>query len=419
MKPAIVWTVGGSDSSSGAGVQADILTIDAFSVHACSVIVALTAQSTLGVEAIEPVSQSMISNQMRALASDLPATAVKLGMLYGRQQIETVASALKNVQAKIVLDPVLAATSGDSLSQSDCARYLMSELLPLADLITPNLEESGRLLAAVSKSTSDSLSDVSANDNQVNIDLMIESMGQRFLECGAKAVLIKGGHRQSEFSQDFYTDGNVTFWLTSPRQYLGEIHGSGCAIASAIAAGLAEGLALPDAIVRAKTYLNQCIRDSKALGSGALLLGKEKFDPREEDIPKLTSNAEEGRIKNELDLTRGPLRSQEQSTEATSDAASGGGRFGKTIGAYPIVDRAFWIKRLALCGIKTIQIRIKDLAGEELLAELKQAVSAARECSVDLYINDFWREALLLGASGVHLGQGDLESADRSTIRAS
>lgn len=250
---AIAVTIAGSDSSGGAGVQADLKTFSALSVYGASVMTALTAQNTKGVTGIHDVPASFVREQMDAVFSDLDVKAVKVGMLFNADIIMAVAEGLKAHGCQsVILDPVMIATSGDPLLVDEAVNAMQEHLFPLVDLITPNLHEAAHLTGL----------NVATNDGDM------ELQAEALLKLGVKAVLIKGGHSAGAEARDYYSDGKESFWLSSKRFETNNTHGTGCTLSSAIAAGLAKGMAMRDALEMAKAYLAQAIANADTLKIG-------------------------------------------------------------------------------------------------------------------------------------------------------
>lgn len=249
----IALTIAGSDSGGGAGIQADLKSFSANRVYGASVITALTAQNTLGVTGIHDVPPAFIIEQMDAVFSDLEVSAVKIGMLSQVAVIEAVAQTLEKHNApKIVLDPVMVATSGDLLLAPEAVSAIKSILLPMADLITPNLHEAAQLTGRA----------VAENDEVMTVQ------GEALLNAGAKAVLMKGGHGQSDEAADLLVSKNDARWFRTPRIATINTHGTGCSLSSAIAANLAHGLSLDDAVEVSKDWLTGALAASDKLSVG-------------------------------------------------------------------------------------------------------------------------------------------------------
>jgi hydroxymethylpyrimidine/phosphomethylpyrimidine kinase len=252
----IVLTIAGSDSGGGAGIQADIKAISATGCYACSVITAITAQNTLGVSAIFPVPLEYVEKQLDAVFSDLNIVAVKVGMLAESDIIKLVAAKIKQYQpAFLVVDPVMIATSGDLLLQISAIDTLKSELLPLADIITPNLPESAALIGS------------EVPNNAADMLKMVAGLRQ----LGATAILLKGGHlEQDESSNDLLIFDEQIHHLTAKRIHTRNTHGTGCTLSSAIASYLAQGHDLLRAVQLGKQYICQAIAhaDELVIGKG-------------------------------------------------------------------------------------------------------------------------------------------------------
>jgi hydroxymethylpyrimidine/phosphomethylpyrimidine kinase len=250
---AIALTIAGSDSSGGAGIQADLKTFAALGVYGASVITALTAQNTQGVAAILDVPPDFIVAQMDAVFSDLDIGAVKIGMLSTAAAIAAVAKGLARHRAKnIVLDPVMVASSGDRLLAADGVSALRQELVPRALIVTPNVPEAAVLTGA----------SVARNENE------IESQAREILSLGCLTVLIKGGHGEGTDSVDLLIGQGTILRLGARRIATKNTHGTGCTLSSAIAAGLAKGLELVDAVQAAKSYVTAAIAGADSLEVG-------------------------------------------------------------------------------------------------------------------------------------------------------
>lgn len=244
-------TIAGSDSSGGAGIQADLKTMSALGCYAMSVITAVTAQNTQGVLEVQPVSAEMVALQLQAVLEDIPPLAMKTGMLFDAAIIETVATALEHVDIPLVVDPVMVATSGDRLLSKEAEEVLKQRLLPLSTLITPNLMES-EVLSGV----------------KIDSQSALYETGQYLLALGTKAVLIKGGHTVDTEATDYlFTDKGVTTFSKSRVDTM-NTHGTGCTLSAAITAYIARGLSLEKAIERGKDYLSEALNSGKMVAVG-------------------------------------------------------------------------------------------------------------------------------------------------------
>ncbi len=352
----LVWTISGLDPSGGAGILADVRAIEALGAHAVAVVTALTVQDLERCDSVTPVAATELSRQIALLAVSMPPSVVKIGMLGSVENARVVAEFLRATRTTCVLDPVLASSSGRSFASDELREFIARELVPLAIVVTPNALEAAALG-----------------------------------DCEAKAILLKGGHDASQdgFDSvvDHFRDAERGFSLATPR-YEHAVRGTGCALASTIAAALANGQPLAEAVVTAKAQVARGIRLAESVSAS------------ERRVMRLLPWPVEG-----IDFPRiGPPGAFPPLERA--------------IGFYPIVDRAAWVERLGPLGVPTMQIRIKDLAGPDLAREVRAAVRAAQTHDVRLFVNDHWRLAIEHGAYGVHLGQEDLAALSPSDLQA-
>ena len=249
MKTAL--SIAGSDSSGGAGIQADLKTMTMNGVYAMSAVTALTAQNTTGVRAILESTPIFLAQQIDAVFEDIPPDAVKIGMVSSAPLIAAIAARLRAWNAKnVVVDPVMVATSGARLMEEAAIATLKKELLPLADLITPNIPEA-EVLSGLTIQT------------QGDMEAAARAIGETY-HC---AVLCKGGHRVSD-ANDLLYDHGAFQWFRGKRILTANTHGTGCTLSSAIAANLAKGFSLAHSVARAKAYLSQALADGLTLGRG-------------------------------------------------------------------------------------------------------------------------------------------------------
>lgn len=256
-------TIAGSDPGGGAGIQADLKTFAAFGVYGASAITAITVQNTLGVEAVAPLTADLVTAQIEAVAGDLSIDATKIGMLATAAIVEAVVAAIAELELRVVVvDPVLVSTNGERLLDADGVQAMISELLPLARVVTPNLPEAEALSGLRITSPEDA-----------------RGAARRIHEMGAAAVIITGGHemepgtvtsRQASGTDvvDLLFDGHVFHEFRAPRIDSRQTHGTGCTFASAVAAALALGHDLPDAARRAQQYVGGAIAHAPAIGHG-------------------------------------------------------------------------------------------------------------------------------------------------------
>ena len=250
MKTAL--TIAGSDSSGGAGIQADIKTMMANGVYAMSAITALTAQNTTGVTAIHNVTPEFLAQELDAVFTDIYPDAVKIGMVSESELIRTIAARLKQYGAKnIVVDPVMVATSGAKLICDEAVDILKTELFPLASVLTPNIPETEVLTGRLVRSAEDML-----------------DAAHQIAETYHCAVLVKGGHKLNDANDLLYTDGSYR-WFNGKRIDNPNTHGTGCTLSSAIASNLAKGLSMEVSVERAKEYISGALSAMLNLGQGS------------------------------------------------------------------------------------------------------------------------------------------------------
>jgi hydroxymethylpyrimidine kinase/phosphomethylpyrimidine kinase/thiamine-phosphate diphosphorylase len=372
-----VWTISGSDPSGLAGMQADLDTFRQLGLNAGSIVSAITAQNTQALCAIEPISSENVAAQCRTLIQTLKPEAIKIGMLGCAKTIECIGQFLTDFQGPVILDPVFNASSKQSLIVGDPKHYRakLIELFPKVSLLTPNRLEAEALL-----------------NTRINGYRDVVAAAKALLDLGAQSVLLKGGHiDETEFCQDYWTDGKDSFWLASPRLAHKNYRGTGCVLSAAIAAALALGHTLPDALVIGKMYISRGIKHARALDHHNYRLFHGPWPQEEHTLPLIA--------KTPIVEERAPFPPL------------------PNIGLYPIVDNSRLVLSLSSLGVRVLQLRIKEPC-PSLVDEIKQSISYAKANGAKLLINDHWQLALQLGAFGVHLGQEDLEEADLEAIRS-
>jgi len=254
----VALTIAGSDSSAGAGIQADLKTFSAFDIYGVSAITAITAQNTVGVSTVFPLPVDLVRAQIEAVSNDIPLSAYKTGMLATTEIVNMVADLLRRLRAtNLVVDPVMRAGGGDgrTLLAQDAVETMMRELFPLAAVVTPNVAEASTLSGIEVSSLKDA-----------------RAAAQKILDLGPKTVIIKGGHLAGPNAVDLFFDGQSFTELSSARNVTEPVHGTGCTFASAIAARLAVGDDVQAAVQKAKEYIAGAIEHSMKVGSRARLL---------------------------------------------------------------------------------------------------------------------------------------------------
>lgn len=365
----IAWTIAGSDSCAGAGIAADVKTFADFDIHGCTIISAVTAQNTSEVIAIEAVSEGMFAKQLAALKHEFPPAAIKSGMVANAEQAVALAEFLaQNPHVDYVLDPVMIASSGARLCDDATSLAMIEHCIPRARIITPNIDEAQHLAR--------------------NYSLEGEALAWQVLrESGAKAVLLKGGHVEGSLACDYYVSASgESFALSLPKiKHTQKVyHGSGCRLSAAITANLTKGHSVQNAIFIAKDHISQLIDASVDIGSEQRLLHR----TQEDEFKLATYNVSSEKF------NFSPMKHR--------------------IAFYPVVDTLDCLEQVIGWGVKTVQLRIKDLAIAEQV--IPMATALAREYEVQLFINDHWSLAIEHHAFGVHLGQGDLNHADLAAI---
>lgn len=254
--PPVALTIAGSDSGGGAGIQADLKTFAAHGVYGVSALTAVTAQNTVAVTGVQEVETSLVRAQVAAVCDDFPVAAAKTGMLSSAAIIGAVAEAAADCRFPLVVDPVMVAKTGDRLLRPDAVEALRDELLPRATLLTPNLPEASDLTG-----------------RPVEDEAGMRDAADRLLRLGATAVLVKGGHLAGAELVDYYTDGVSERLFRASRIETRATHGTGCTLSAAVAAGIARGRALREAVERALAYVRTAMRRAAPLGRGHGPLG--------------------------------------------------------------------------------------------------------------------------------------------------
>ncbi len=379
----IAWTIAASDSGGGAGIQADLKTFFDLGVHGCSAITALTAQNTKGVHHVQAMDGKVFQQQLDALTEDLKPKAIKVGVLPAIGLVHTLKKNLQKLQhVFVVMDPVLAPTSGKDFVDV-AMQQIMQTIFPCIDLLTPNIPEADLLTGMTIKNTDDQL-----------------QAAQALLAMGAKAVLLKGGHAVARTTvdqcQDVFLSEEHCFWLTQNQQKTQHTHGTGCTLSSAIAAFVACGKPLCDAVVLASAYVSKGIAyadifDQAGNKKGAV--AQTGWPNSLEYFPQVSARPEA------INYSPMPI------CDTTN------------LGLYPVVDSIKWLEKLLFEGVKTIQLRIKEVPRDTLEDIVAQAAELGRQYDARLFVNDYWQLAIKHNAYGVHLGQEDIAQADIDSIR--
>ncbi|WP_243887351.1 thiamine phosphate synthase [Shewanella algae] len=422
-KRPIVWSIAGSDSGGGAGIQADLATFSNLGCHGCSVITTLTAQSSVAVTLTEAVSEEMLLAQLNALLGDLPPKAIKIGLLANQAQLQLLCDWLARhlPDVPLVVDPVMVASCGDALSKSTAtgaARLDYRPLAALATVLTPNIHE----LALLSRS-----------------DIHDFSSWQDAATCLANELpchlLAKGGDFEAGIARGLAEDlllfkdlphssglhQRQGFVLASPRQASSNNHGSGCTLSSAIAAFLAHDWILPDALILAKAYINGALAQSYRVGRGPGPLGRPGACLAAELMPVIWP-LEDYPWGNPAQVLGAPWLAAPINADGVSAkgvSAEGFKTLPHNLGIYPVVADVELLEALLKAGCRTIQLRLKGEVQPGSSAEraIIRAIALGRQYQARVFINDHWQLAIAHGAFGVHLGQEDLSQASLEAIQ--
>jgi hydroxymethylpyrimidine kinase/phosphomethylpyrimidine kinase/thiamine-phosphate diphosphorylase len=388
----VVWSIAASDSGGGAGIQADLNTIHSLGCHGCTVITAITAQNSLSVDKIHPLSAVDLAAQWQALAKDLLPKAIKIGLLPEPKTLRWLARHIQELRLGnkffCVWDPVLKASTG--------ARFLdafdrgeIDPLLKQVDLITPNLQEAEMLTQMKIHSFAD-----------------IQLAAQQLIDRGVQNVLIKGGHTfdgadisSHDFCRDYFANKEQSFWLSHAKQDQPNNHGTGCSLASAIASFVAQEYSLSDSLVLANRFIQQGLRLAAPQGKGAGPVWQAPLENHPTDLCDLIKSSQYFEASH---LTQHFLKADR-------------------LGLYAIVDNLIDLERLITEGIDTLQWRDKHITTNSYKSDkkenLKQAIKYCQQSNTPLYINDDWQLALEFNAYGVHLGQEDLALIQQDDLK--
>lgn len=379
-----IWAIGGSDCCAGAGIQADIKAAQKLEVYCSTVVTALTVQNSHGVQAINPVSIDVFSQQIAALQKDGLPDVIKVGLLATKEQVLWLTDWLlglqkESIKPQIVLDPVTVASDGSHLAVDDTSEALKSHLLPCVDVVTANWQEALWLCEWKGKNH--------------DVTMLLTLLGA----LPARHVLLKGGHQpQQDKCVDWLLTQGQQSALSLPHLSGIQAHGTGCTLAAALSAALAKGYPLKDAFVVAKSLVYQGLLQPLKIGCGVAKLGVNSLQYRSDWFPDCV-----------------PMSKLRRPSEPFASCDT------QHLGLYPVVDSIAWLKRLLNMGVNTIQLRIKQGDMQTLSSQIKQASTLAKASGARLFINDHWQLAIEHGCYGVHLGQEDLEEADLNLIQAS
>lgn len=442
IRPPIIWSIAGNDSGGGAGLSADQRAADACGVQLCPVVAAITAQNSVAVTRVASVDVGLLDAQLAALAADLPPAAIKTGLLGSADAVRCVARWVDTLRARgpvaLVVDPVLASSTGACFADADTLAAYRTELLPRATLITPNRAEAALLLGQAAPGADDAAG--------------LPALARALVAAGAEAVCITGGDSAdvgahilcgpNEYSAattrvpalrlviDWLHTPHAQGWLALPRVDTPHSHGTGCTFATSAAAALARGFVTADAVVLAKMATTHALRGGWPAGAGrGPVRASAGFATDPSLLPQMSwGEAPVFADPDDSAPIDGPpaLPPVQVGTPASlPDAAAPDARAVPAL--YAIVDHADRLAPLLAAGVRTLQLRIKTPAAPDaawwadLRAQLQHGIAQCHAAGATLYINDHWQLALDLGAAALHLGQEDLlalDEAGRAELRA-
>lgn len=359
--------IGGMDPQGCAGLTADIQTVSHHDCHPVPLVTCLTEQTQSGMRAFNPLTADKFLKQYESCIADFEIAAIKIGLIPNLEIAKVIEKILTLHDVPVVMDPVMAATSGGQQAAPEVLEFVRKAVLPKITLLTPNLPE--------------------MNFITDNPDWSVEKQVRQLIEEGLSACLVKGGHGDQSFVSDYFASAFSHFYCYQPRLKK-NVRGTGCVLASSLACYLAQGADIRDAVILSRSYINRGIRESQSLGPYNLFSHqRQPFELR--DIPRLSYTPD--LIGKSFSFPECPDR----------------------LGIYPVVDSADWVNRLLTIGIKTIQLRLKQTDNQYLNTEIANAVDIVGQHSdIQFFVNDHWRLAINNGAYGVHLGQEDLHDAD-------
>ncbi len=377
-KPSVL-CISASDSLGLSGMQADLRAIESMNVHGACVVTATTAQNQQTFLSLNEVSDQAFESQLDALYQQDIFSVIKIGLIANEQQVKILINHAIFKHKKIILDPVLAATAGN-IENSNSRLRGIKLLLPFVTLLTPNVQEVKALL------------------NLKDKVLDIKKSAMALLALGVESVLIKGGHGEV-IGQDYFYNTEHCFFIKQEPLDSSYSRGTGCAMASIVAAALANGASIMDAVVMAKMQIAAGFKQKFKIdsSSGSLL------------FPKWCHHLDYS-AQQELEVALPQLYKNPEECEYRFAPCDG------PLGLYPVVDRAHWLETLLPLGINIIQLRIKDLTADALKQEIEKAALISQKYNCKLYINDYWQLAIECDAYGVHLGQEDIDDADLCAI---
>ena len=395
----VVWCVGGIDSSGGAGTTRDVITLADLNVHACVLTTQLTVQSNALMLSKESMSASALNQQWQVLYEDTPPRAIKIGAIANDEQALLLCARIQSLivpRPLVIWDPVLRSSSGGILSE--LSESVIDELLSTVDLVTPNIDELAKL------------AHLPVSDNKSMLTAVNRLKGK-----GAKSIYVKGGHADWQNNVcDTFACASHTFSFNQPKSNKGNLRGTGCMLASAIAAFVVHDYCIEDALTLANAYVSEVRRNT--LGVTGSNLPDSPISPQQEAASQPAYFARTNGFPTQANCF--PLVTFRQGDAALCNNARFPALTCTNLGIYPVVDSVQWIARLLSTGVKIMQLRVKHGSQDAIRQQITEAMELVEHTDCQLFINDHWELAIELGAYGVHLGQEDLHTADLNAIRS-
>ena len=411
VKQPVVWCIGGIDSSGGAGITRDAITLADLKVHACVITTQATVQSNTVMLSKESMTASALNQQWQVLSESAQASAIKIGAIANDEQALLLCARIQSMvipRPFVVWDPVLRTSSGGKLSE--LSEPVVEALLNTVDLVTPNTQELSWL-----------------TNLPVKTDDNLRAAAYQLIEIGAHSVYVKGGHASWQTHVcDTFVSPTQTIQFTQPRKDTCKLRGTGCMLASAIAAFVVHDYCIEDALTLANAYVSQVrhVSCSNSAHTPATDTYKTRtyapafarcvgFPRNPASFPSVKFSYREPLTTQTLSL-----KAEKAPLPQSNTVVSHFNPLTQTnLGLYPVVDSVEWIARLLPTGVNIIQLRVKHGTQENVRQQIKEAIALTKRTHCQLFINDYWELAIELGAFGVHLGQEDIDTADLHAIR--
>lgn len=386
IKAPVIWCVGGPNSSAHTGLQADIRTAQNLDCHVQTIVTAITVQNSQNGGFLEPISLNRFNEQWQALFDDLPPDTIKISLLPSTEIVKACLSWLKRIRANypkvlVVFDPVTASSSDRAnLVQADFAADLLTSLLPHIDVITLNLLELEELTKLSGK--------------QPITDLQMQLAA--FFYASSCRWLLTSDHSEVEKATDWLVSQTSIVGFSSDKLAIHNIGGNGGTLSMALASFMAHGYDVLDAMTVAKAYLNATLKSAMKINKKTALSEQPGWPLHVENLPIIVTSHEHAKVPN-LPFARMDINK---------------------MGLYPVVDTIAWLTLVLKQGVQIAQLRIKDPEDPELEEKIQQAIALGKKYDAQVFINDYWQQAITFGAYGVHLGQEDLDVTDLSAIQS-